>query len=107
MDFHKKAEAALITIFGVSDSITQQQMVMLYWWKDQKMKRAVEKRKANKRRWWVNPWIDDNHESASGEASTMFLDLVEQEQQKASAVSKCLEINSRLFYEVLSRTWNL
>ena len=35
MDFHRKAEAALVTNFCVSDSIAQQQMVMLFWWKDQ------------------------------------------------------------------------
>ena len=103
MDFHRKAEAALITNFCVSDSIAQQQMVRLYWWKDQKMKRVVEKRKARKKRWWVKPWRDADHECETGEASKLFYDLVEQEQQEASALSKYLGINSRLFYEILGR----
>ena len=103
MDFYKKGEAALVSNIIFSYSTVHHQMVMLYWWK---MKRVLAKRKARKKRWWVKPWRDCNHECETGEGTRLFYDLVEHEQQQASAVSKYLGINSGLFYEILGRISN-
>ena len=100
MDFHKKAEASLVSNVCFSYSTAHEQMVMLYWWK---MKRVLAKRQARKKRWWVKPWRDAHHECETGEGTRLFYDLVEHEQQQASAVSKFLGINSHLFYEILGR----
>ena len=84
MDFHIKAQAALVTNFCVSDTTANQQLLMLHWWKSKRMQRVVAARgePRQRRRWWVKPWRDVGHESATGEASTMFHDLLSKNSKK-------------------------
>ena len=42
---------------------------------------AARKCKASTRRWWCKPWRDNAHEYQTGEASTLFYDLLDQEEQ--------------------------
>ena len=105
MDWHKRAGAAVVLDFCITDTIAKQQMVMLYWWQSERMKNtaAARRKKRAKRKWWVKPWRDSATELLTGEGSQLFYDLLDQEEQEASAVSQYLGINSRLFYEILGR----